>query len=50
MIEVVALMIGDIVQCYSEEKYEILSPLGRECLSKKVFLRVYLVQGAPQWS
>ena len=35
MIEVVALMIGDIVQCYSEEKYDSPSEISPGCLSKK---------------
>jgi len=35
MIEVVALMIGEIVQCYSEERYEAPGPRRPECSSKK---------------
>lgn len=35
MIEVVALMIGDIVQCYSENKYEVPVPIGTGMFVKK---------------
>ncbi|MGV8058342.1 MAG: phosphatidylserine decarboxylase [Smithellaceae bacterium] len=37
MIEVVALMIGDIVQCYSENKYESPRPIGTGMLVHKGF-------------
>jgi phosphatidylserine decarboxylase len=35
MIEVVALMIGDIVQCYSEKRYDDPSPVGSGMFVKK---------------
>ena len=35
MIEVVALMIGDIVQCYSEKKYDDPSPVGTGMFLRK---------------
>ncbi len=35
MVEVVALMIGEIVQCYSEEKYENPVPIGTGIFVKK---------------
>lgn len=35
MIEVVALMIGEIVQCYSEERYELPRPLSAGMFLKK---------------
>jgi phosphatidylserine decarboxylase len=36
MIEVVALMVGDIVQCYSESEYKDPQPLGSGCFSNGV--------------
>src|SRR5712692_6572676 len=37
MVEVVALMIGDIVQCYSEERYDVPRPLIRRMFLQKGF-------------
>lgn len=37
MIEVVAMMIGDIVQCYSEEGYDDPIPIGTGVFIKKGF-------------